>query len=913
MIVKAEDHLEHYGTPRHSGRYPWGSGGEHATSHRNPSLLDTVKEFKSKGMSEGEIAKALGMKNTNELRAARTIELNARRQDQINMATRLKDKGLSQVAIGQRMGLNESSVRSLLAPGQKDKADVLNNTANMLKDQVDKKKYIDVGTGVERSLPLSGEASAHVGISETKFKTAIAMLQQQGYTVHYVKVRQLTTGKDTTMKVLAAPGTKYAEVFRNRDNIASISAYTHDQGRSYETPSLPMSISSKRIAVRYAEQGGSEADGVIFVRPGPKDLSLGQGNYAQVRIAVDGTHYLKGMAVYKSDLPDGVDLLFNTNKSDTGNKLDALKSIKDDPENPFGAVTRQIKENGKVTSVMNLVNEEGNWDNWKKTLPSQMLSKQNTSLAKRQLDTTFTRRQREFEAISQLTNPLVRKKLLDTFADETDSAAVHLAAAAIPRQATRVILPLSTLKENEIYAPSFRDGERVALIRFPHGGTFEIPQLTVNNRVNEGKQVLGTNPKDAVGIHYKTAQHLSGADFDGDHVLVIPNTRGDIKSTPPLEGLKGFDPSHAYPPYEGMKTIDGGVYNAKERRIDYGGKKPKGGTKQTEMGLITNLITDMSIHGANSEELARAIRHSMVIIDAEKHVLDYKASARDNGIAQLKTKYQGGPRAGAKTLISRATSTVYVNERKPRPASQGGSVDPVTGRRVFVETGKTYVDKHGRTQVSRQTSTRLAETHDAHTLSSGSAIEDIYANHSNQLKALANEARKSALVTKPLPRSKSAAVVYKPQVDSLLAKLNLAYKNRPLERQAQVIANAEVGARKRANPDMGPDELRKLSNQALIKARARTGAGKHHFDITQEEWNAIQAGAISKSKLEDILNYGNLDTIKKLATPRAARQLSTHQRSKAQRLFANGYTQAEVADQLGIALSTLKAAIGEGL
>src|SRR5690606_28591941 len=86
----------------------------------------------------------------------------------------------------------------------------------------------------------------------------------------------------------------------------------------------PVSVNSKRLQVRYGDEGGEAMDGVIELRRGVDDISLGGKNYAQVRIAVDGDRYLKGMAMYADDLPDGVDLRFNTNKKDTGNKLDAL-------------------------------------------------------------------------------------------------------------------------------------------------------------------------------------------------------------------------------------------------------------------------------------------------------------------------------------------------------------------------------------------------------------------------------------------------------------------------------------------------------------------------------------------------------------------------------------------------------------
>ncbi|HVI77568.1 MAG TPA: hypothetical protein VM715_05295, partial [Candidatus Acidoferrum sp.] len=533
---------------------------------------------------------------------------------------------------------------------------------------------------VERDLPIMG---GNRGVSATKFGTALAILQEEGYEVHTVNVPQLGTGKNTKQKVLAKPGTTQKDVWMHRNEIRPIQEHSDDGGRSYLGVKEPLSISSKRVGIIYKEDGGDKSDGVIFVRPGVKDLDMGNSRYAQVRIAVDGTHYLKGMAVYKDDMPPGVDLMFNTNKSDTGNKKDAMKKLKDDEDNPFGAVIRQkLDEKGNVISALNIVGskegagQEGGWDTWGKSLPAQMLSKQHPNLAKSQLAVTRENRKREFDELSNLTNPAIRKKLLEDFAEETDSAAVHLTAAAMPRQATKVLLPVPQMKPNEIYAPSFEDGTRVALVRFPHGGTFEIPQVTVNNRVPAAKKLLGTSAKDAIGIHHSVAERLSGADFDGDTVLVIPNNQGKVKSTPPLEGLKGFDPRSQYGPYDGLRTIDGGVYNAKTKEAEFPpGHKKDPNRKGREMGGITNLIADMTVQGASSDKLARAVRHSMVVIDAEKHHLDFRASAVDNGISALKREYQGGPNAGARTLITRATAEVRVNERK-----QGFKVDPLTGR-----------------------------------------------------------------------------------------------------------------------------------------------------------------------------------------------------------------------------------------
>ncbi len=882
MIIDVDEYLAHYGTPRHSGRYPWGSGGDDV-GQRNKSFLNYVAGLKKQGMSEAEIARGLGLDSTTQLRAAKSIAKSAQKQADIDMAQRLKDKGMSNVAIGDRMGINESSVRSLLAPGQKDKADVLETTSKMLADQVDKKGYIDVGTGVEH----------HVGVSRTKLNTAVALLEEQGYTTHYVKVEQLGTGQQTTIKVLAKPETPYSEVFRNRDQIRQVTEFSEDGGRSYLGLKEPLSINSKRVGIRYAEDGGADADGVIYVRPGKNDISLGESRYAQVRVSVDGTHYLKGMAMYKDDLPDGVDLQFNTNKSDTGNKHDAMKKLKDDPDNPFGAVVRQrIGSDGKVKSAMNIVNEEGDWEGWSRSLSSQMLSKQSPILAKTQLELTHKSKQADLDEIMALNNPAVRKKLLESYADDADSSAVHLKAAALPRQGSHVILPINSMKPTEIYAPNYRNGESVVLVRYPHGGVFEIPELKVNNNHPAAKKALG-NARDAVGIHSKVAERLSGADFDGDTVLVIPNAQGRVKTAPALAGLKDFDPQHAYPAYEGMKRMS-----------------PR--TKQVEMGVVSNLITDMTIRGANPSELARAVRHSMVVIDAEKHNLNYKQSAIDNNISQLKAKYQGGPRGGASTLISRATSEIRVADRKPRSAAEGGPVDKATGKKIFTPTGETYIDRHGKLVVKKIVSQKLAETHDARSLSSGTPIEKIYADHSNRVKALANKARKESVHTKATAYSPSAKAVYSNEVATLDSKLRLALRNSPLERQAQVLANAVVAAKRRATPEMEHAEVKRLKAQALAEARIRTGAKKQQIQITDSEWAAIQSGAISNNKLTQILNNADLDLVKRLATPKATVLMTAVKKNRAAALLSAGYTQAEVADALGVSLTTLKNTLSEG-
>jgi hypothetical protein len=922
-----DDEIAHIGILRKSGRYPWGSG---ANPHqRYKMFLDHVEDLKRQGLTETEIAKGFGMYTdddgitTTELRAAKTIARNGKRAADVSMAERLKAKGLSNVAIGERMGINESSVRALLDPGLKERQDILMNIANTLKQDLNENGgYLDVGTGTEAHIGLQ---LGITGISKEKLNVALAILKEEGYRVDQIKTPQLGTGKYTTVKVLSPPGTKYADLHRNSDQIRVIGKFTEDGGRSFFGLVEPLSVNSKRVDVRYAEDGGADMDGVIQLRRGVDDISLGNSKYAQVRIAVDGTHYLKGMAMYADDLPDGVDIRFNTNKAkaDIGNdKLAAMKKMKRDPndksqidpDNPFGSVVRQKTEVGKdgkerAVSALNIVSEEGKWNEWSRNFSSQFLSKQPKGLAEEQLGLAYDIRKQEYDEITALTNPAVKRKLLESFADGADSAAVHLKAAGLPRTRNHVILPIPSLKEGEIYAPNYNDGERVVLVRHPHGGKFEIPELTVNNKNREAKRVMG-NAADAVGIHPKVAGRLSGADFDGDTVLVIPNNKGRVKNEGSLEGLKDFDPQAAYKPYEGMRTIDGGTWNAAERKVVFPeGKSSSGRAKQQQMGDVSNLITDMTIKGASNAEIARAVRHSMVVIDAEKHSLNYKQSAIDNGIKELKTKYQNSSRGGASTLISRAKSEARIPEQTLRKAAQGGPIDKATGKKVFVPTNATFVDKDGNVQPRMTKTSKMAVVDNAHKLSSGTPMEAVYADHANRLKSLANNARKEYISTKPIPYSPSAKKTYANEVFILKAKLNLAQMNAPLERKAQLLAKTVVKMKTQSNPDMDPADLKKIKSQALTEARIRVGSKKEAVKITPLEWEAIQHGAISNNMLESILDHADLDQVKALATPREATVMVPAKLLRAKNMLAAGYSQAEVAGALGIPASTLNSAL----
>jgi hypothetical protein len=315
----------------------------------------------------------------------------------------------------------------------------------------------------------------------------------------------------------------------------------------------------------------------------------------------------------------------------------------------------------------------------------------------------------------------------------------------------------------------------------------------------------------------------------------------------------------------------------------------------------------------------------MVVIDSEKHVLDYKSSAKDNGIPALKKKYQGKTNAGAATLISRAKSQTHVNARRPRRVKEEGPIDQATGertyvrtegpidkrtgKRVYVETGETYVNRKGKVTPVTKRSRKLDEATDAHTLVSnppGTRIERVYADYSNNVKGLANRARKESVNTPTIPADPSAKKVYANEVAALNSKLNVARKNAPRERQAQTFANGVVAQKKAAHPYLDKSDIKKIESQALAQGRARSGAKKQDIEINWAEWNAIQSGAISKSMLEKILNNTDIDTVRKYATPKPKVLMTSANQARAAGMLARGYTQAEVASQLGVSLTTLK-------
>lgn len=913
--IDSYDSLEemfHYGMPRRSGRYPWGSGENPFQSANN--FLGFVNEFKKNnpGATDEDIYKTMGM-NSREYREYRSYYKHLDKQNKINQVLKLKEKQHTTAYIAEKLGIPEPTVRSYLKPGEIEKTTRIQGIKNRLETELKDHKYIDIGRGVD----------AQLGVSREALNTAVSFLEDEGWVTLTINVPQVNNpANKTPTRVLAPPGTEVTDVYREIDQLHTIMDKTsEDYGKTWTVMQPPTSVNSKRIDIVYGSEGGSEADGLIKIRPGVKDLSMGANSYAQVRIAVDGTHYLKGLAVYDSELPPGKDIQFFTPKERSKDPHDVMKPMKVDPltgeidaTNPFGSSISRQNE----SKTLNIIRGDGDWDDWNKNLSSQMLSKQTPELAKRQLGEVVKQRQLELKEIQELTNPTLKKHLLEKFAESLDSDAVDLKAAAMPRQSTNVIVPIPSLKAEkegvngkpgrpgEIFAPRYNDGEEVVLIRYPHAGIFEIPTLRVNNKNKEALRLIGANAPDAVGINAATAAKMSGGDFDGDFVLVIPNeTTGPfkVKAAPSLEGLKDFNPVDAYPKYEGMKVL-------------------KGEHLQREMGITSNLVTDMTILGAPHSDIVKAVRHTMVIIDAEKKELDWKRSEEENEIRALKKQYQLAPNYGSSTIISRAKSPKKIPERKLANVGQGGPIDPKTGELRFVDTGKTArtYDKKTGTWVEGPRMvdvSKLALTNDARTLMSsktGTLIERVYADHSNKLKAMANSVRKETLSIKNIPYSPSAAKVYSTELAELRSKLMASKSHAPIERLVQRNTNSIMKAYKEATGNaLDAATEKKLKARVLAEQRARLGA-KTKVTIEPRHWEAIQSGAVSANLLGQLLTVTDLDIIKGYATPRNNPGLTPTQVARARAMLGrDGITQAQVAQALGVSPSTLVKALKEGV
>lgn len=913
VTLGSQDAL-HYGMPRRSGRYPWGSGDR--PYQHSGDFLSTYERMKASGAKDSEIATFMNI-NSQDLPIFVKAAKHERRRLDVKRVESLKADGKSNREIGRIMGIAESSVRSLLDPNTSERKDRAQEVAEKLKAELLEKRMLDVGRGSE----------AILGVSRECLMEAIYILENEDNFNLYPMGISTGKHKQSNTQILTLPEYEYQDVYKRQGDIQTPGDYySPDNGKTFNKLERPSSLNSSRVYIRYAEDGGLEKDGVMEFRKNVPDLDMGGVHYAQVRVLVDDNKYMKGMAMYADDIPEGYDVVYNTNKKRGTDPSDVFKKAKSDPDNPFGAA---IKANGqtyfidpetgeKILSPVNKLKEEGDWNDMSKTLSSQFLSKQSKTLISQQLDQTFKNYEAELEEIKQINNPVLRKEFLKDFADDCDSATVHLKAAALPRQRTQVILPLTDMPDTQVYAPNFRTGEEVVLIRFPHGTIAEIPRLTVNNENKKAKSIMG-QAKDAIGINPSVAGILSGADFDGDTVLVIPvNDKVKVNNKKPYAGLIGYEPKELYSLNTQIKAFEKkypGIENKKEEvyikkfKKEYGISLMASGSVQKEMGMISNLITDMTLMGADDKEIERAVKHSMTVIDANKHKLDYKQSYIDNDIDGLKRAYQykgidpetGKEKyGGAATLLSKRNQTIRVPERKG-----SGIIDKETGEVSYRESGRTYYDKKTGTYKQAQTEVKLFSTvKDFKDMSSGTIQEDLYAEYANNLRALANQARVEYVNTKTTAKNTESSKKYANEVSSLNTKLLVAKKNAPLERRANAMANSEVEAKKLDNPDMTKKEIGKARQIALTKARLIVGASAQKISISDSEWDAIQNNAISASKFTEILKYADADELRQRAMPKNYTISSTKQKLIKQ-LADKGYTSADIADQLNVSVSSV--------
>ena len=929
-----------------SPRHPGHTNLESENNEKKYELLKRkIKALEKQGLTQKQIAKNLGYKSTTELRKAQQVATHYLKEKKFNEVKRLSADGKGPTEIEKLTGIPEGTVRSMLKSKYAVEGDLTKNAVDKLREVMQENKYIDVSKGIERWL----------GITPTRLQTAIGVLEEEGFVTKNVQVEQLGTkpGQKTLLKVLAPPGTSYSDINQNKDQINAtwfVQNRSEDGGVTFEKPEMPRSVDSSRIKIVYKEEGGVDKDGVIELRPGVEELSLHNAKYAQVRIAVDDKYYLKGMAVYNKNMPEGYDIIVNSNKHIGTPKEEVFKKMKMvdgkvDINNPFGALTKSdsdlyltqkhyIDKNGKKQlSCLNIVNEQGDWFEWNSTLSSQFLSKQLPATIRKQLNLTAAQKQDEFNDIKKTTNPIVRQALLEEFSDECDASAVHLKAIGFAGQRSHVLLPINALKEGEVYAPNYENGTKLALVRHPHAGPFEIPVLTVNNKNKEGREIIG-NAHDAIGIRKEAFDQLSGADADGDTATTIPikNRRYDFEFKIPE--LVNFDPKTEFAIDKSKKFTEAEeeAWNkdhkaARKEFPDIKGKIPRITSKEKgkQMGIVSNLITDMQLKSAPMDDIVRAVKHSMVVIDSEKHYLNYKASEKLFGIDELKKKYQmhpDGTYGGASTLISRAKSEV----REPEVAEFQGTSKMTPeqleawneGKRVYYKTGKTHsypdksagVNENGKPnvwiKVPNESKRPWMETvDDARELSSGKQREELYASYANKMKRMAEDARKILRTIKPYPHDKQAAEKYKTEIDSLNKKLDIAEKNRPLERAAQLLGNVLwEGVKATHNAMDGPEE-KKQKAKCLDVARRRTGANKKQIYITDKEWEAIQARAVSSNKLKQIIGNADKDRLKELAIPKERVTLSSAQLDMARQKIAGNATIADVAKELGVSFTTL--------
>ena len=1049
---------------RGSGRYPFGSGNRpHQHDWDLLSRIDKIKAT-NPGISNADIAKQLGFYKTDRygheefdengehkgdpghLKIARSMAINNKDRDEYeeicwydNHLDPDTGKHYTNAKIATLMNLpNESTVRDKRTRGRNGNSEKFIKISEELKKECDAKGIIDV----------TKDVSNFLGCSEDNLNKALVTLQDQGYELKKLNYKNITNPMyEVNVTALCKPGEDTHLLFKQPERVMVLTSVEEsikqrrdgevDHDNDVESAALRRGIgptpqvSLDRIKIRYGDDPddpGVIRDGLIELRAvrdqngklvaACPDLSLGNARYGQVRIAVEGDRYIKGMAVYNEDLPEGCDIRVNSNKSMAKGIDGALKQLERNKDgsiakNMFGSAviqTVQRDQNGnpiigpdgkQLASAINFVGSynpanpmedahvEGRWAKWSKNLPAQFATDLPLAVTRKQLQLQSKIHDEQLQEIMSVNNPSVKRKLLIDYADQMDAAACDLKAAPIGGQKTRVLLPVPSLGDNECYCPGLEDGTSVAVARFPHQGKWETAILRVNNQNAEAKKMIGDGA-DAIGLNHNVHGILSGADSDGDTGIVIPMTRKnwktgefdkviDIENMPSLVGrvktddsggfkmvrISDFDTSAEYgidnPRFKDMVNSKGEPTYRYFKTEEAKGK---------EMGIVSNLLQDMRNKGCeNADELFRADCYSMVVIDAKKHKLNYEQAYKDFGIAELKKKYQTHLDAetgklkeqGASTLVTLASSPSLQPLRAQWKPSNT-SIDPETGKKIFKAPKKTtemkaspefvripgtnrYLrDENGdkiqatwtgevkqkedgsyyyepgtgkgkwqyKEQDRMEKIPKMNLVDDAYDLIHPderikmSDMDKLYADYANHCKALGNNARKLWLQESPLPYNKEAAKKYATEVNEMKAALTEAKKNAPRERQAQFLATSQYNAiLNERGSELDNEDKRKLRGQCLMDARERCGALKDRIKFTEKQWEAINAGAIHPTTLDDMLRNADQDNYMQLALPKSSRITDTMKNEIMSRYESKGQSYEQIAEAMNISTSTV--------
>ena len=203
---------------RGSGRYPFGSG-ERAHQH-SWDTLTRINKLKAQGMSDKEIAKAMGWTmevydkktkqmttegNTSRYKAEKEIAVHEVAMDKYDEVTWYRThndpktgKPYTTSEIARLMGFkNESSLRSFEESSKFSSESPIFKAAEQVKANIERTGYLDVGKGT----------NLYLGITDDRMKTVLAVLEKEGYqVVNDVQVKQLNGGDNyTTRKILVAP------------------------------------------------------------------------------------------------------------------------------------------------------------------------------------------------------------------------------------------------------------------------------------------------------------------------------------------------------------------------------------------------------------------------------------------------------------------------------------------------------------------------------------------------------------------------------------------------------------------------------------------------------------------------------------------------------------------------------------